>query len=174
MKRIQKESDKKKWLMSALVVLAVIAGGIAAVVALQGRQKAEQATTTPSAEQSVQQTTTENSPEIPSPKTPTESETPAPANQLTASITAANQNGNILQIRTLIETIAASGTCGLILTKDSVQISRSADVTPLANSSTCKGFDIPTTELSPGKWNLTIDITIGNQKTALKQEVDIK
>lgn len=172
MKRIQKESHKKKWLISALVILAIAAGVITALAVLQNKQKAKQAT--PSVEQSAQQTATKNGSEVPSPKTPTESETPAPANQLTASITAANQNGNILQIRTLIETIATSGTCDLTLTKDTTQISRSADVTPLANSSTCKGFDIPTTELSPEKWNLSIDITIGNQKTTLKQEVDIK
>lgn len=90
-----------------------------------------------------------------------------------ANITAANQNDTALQIRTLIETVTSEGECNLTLSNNNRTVMRTADIQPLANSSTCKGFDIPTSELQPGVWDVTIDITIGNQKAKLTTTVTI-
>jgi hypothetical protein len=97
------------------------------------------------------------------PKTPVENESkeaPQSPEALNVSITASNQNGTVIQIRTLIDSIE-SGTCVLSMTKERQVVTRTTDTQPLANASTCKGFDIPTSELSPGTWNLSIDIAVG-------------
>jgi hypothetical protein len=71
---------------------------------------------------------------------------------VTVTISAANQNDGVLQIRTLISAIASNGTCTLTLTKENATITRTTDVQSLPSSSTCKGFDIPESELTPGVW----------------------
>lgn len=84
--------------------------------------------------------------------------TPQPSGKssVPVSITAANQNGSLLQIRTLIEAVTSQGTCDLTLTMGTATVTKSVAVQPLASSSTCQGFDIPTNELSPGTWTATV------------------
>lgn len=73
------------------------------------------------------------------------------------SITANDQNGNIYQIRSQIDTPTNDGTCTLTLTKESSNVTKTAGVQALAKVSTCKGFDIPTSELSPGVWQMALN-----------------
>ena len=86
-------------------------------------------------------------------------------------ITAANQNGDTLNIRTLIQTISSTGTCSLEMTgPNGNKYTATTEVYALPSSTTCKGFDIPTTELTTGDW--TISVTFENEKvkgTATKQ-----
>jgi hypothetical protein len=90
--------------------------------------------------------------------------TPAPTpqpgsnkNSINMSFTAANQNGSILQLRVLISSVVNTGECTLTMTKDGVTVSRTASVQALASSSTCKGFDIPVSDLSTGTWQAVIN-----------------
>lgn len=71
-------------------------------------------------------------------------------------LSAANQNGATVQIRFDILTITNTGTCTLTLTKDQSTVTKSASVQALPDSSTCKGFDIPTSELNPGTWQIKL------------------
>lgn len=71
-------------------------------------------------------------------------------------ITAANQNSGILQVRTQISRVVNTGQCTLTLTQSSKTVTKTADVQALASTSTCKGFDIPVSELSAGSWNITL------------------
>lgn len=90
-------------------------------------------------------------------------QTPVPTPQqsgkskVEVSITAANQNGSIFQVRSVLFTLANSGTCTLTLTKGTATVIKTAKVQAQATSSACLGFDIPTSELSPGVWHLTIN-----------------
>lgn len=73
------------------------------------------------------------------------------------SITAANQNGSILQIRSLIGVVVNDGTCTLTLTKSGENnIVKTSGTQALASSSTCKGFDISTTGVASGDWLATL------------------
>lgn len=73
------------------------------------------------------------------------------------TITVANQNGSTLQVRILIGTVENTGQCTLILTKSGQQtITKTAGIQALASTSTCQGFDIPTSELSVGTWQLSV------------------
>lgn len=72
------------------------------------------------------------------------------------SITAANQNESVYQIRTLIGNITSEGGCTLTLTKGSQVVTKTSGVQSLPSGSTCQGFNIPLSELSPGTWQLSI------------------
>lgn len=90
-------------------------------------------------------------------------QTPAPIPQpngkskVDLTITAANQNGSLLQIRTLIAYVSSSGTCTLTLTKGTQTITKTTAIQALASTSTCQGFDIAVSELSPGTWNASVN-----------------
>lgn len=71
-------------------------------------------------------------------------------------ISAINQTDSTLQIRALIPTLTNTGICTVTLTKNQATVSRTAAVQPLANSSTCEGFDIPLSNLSSGTWQLRL------------------
>jgi hypothetical protein len=73
-------------------------------------------------------------------------------------ITAANQNGSILQIRALISAVVNTGTCTLTLTKASQPtITQTANTQALSSTSTCQGFDVQTSELSVGTWHILVE-----------------
>lgn len=91
----------------------------------------------------------------------------------TTTITAANQNGGLLQIRSLISALSNSGVCELTLSKGTKTITKTIGVQANANSSTCKGFDIPTSELSSGDWNITLKVTIGTQSSTATKTVTV-
>ena len=76
--------------------------------------------------------------------------------KVSATLTAANQNGSTLQIRSDIGTVTNSGTCTLTMTKGSSTVTKSAAVQALAGGTTCTGFDIPVSELSAGTWKIAL------------------
>lgn len=85
----------------------------------------------------------------------------APGNtkkNIQVTITAANQNGSTLQIRALISAVEDTGTCTLTLTQPGkTAVTKTASTQALASASTCKGFDVPTSELSTGTWQALIN-----------------
>lgn len=111
-------------------------------------------------------------------KTPSNNEAPdtdQADNQLSATITAANQNGQILQIRTLVDIIDTNGVCTLTLTGPAEKVvTKTASTQALASSSTCKGFDIPVTELSTGIWKININITAMQKQANLETTITLK
>lgn len=72
------------------------------------------------------------------------------------SITSSNVNSGTLQVRALIEAVVSNGTCTLTLTKDDNTITKTSNTQALPSTSTCQGFDIPTSELSSGQWTLNL------------------
>ena len=68
------------------------------------------------------------------------------------SMTASNQNGSAYQMRYLISALADSGTCTLTLTRNGQTVTKTAGVQPQSSTSTCRGFDVPVSELAPGQW----------------------
>lgn len=76
---------------------------------------------------------------------------------LPVSISATNKTDSLLQIRVVIDTLVSSGTCTIVL-KNNTSVQRMVDTTPLASTSTCKGFDIPLSDLSAGQWTYTVTV----------------
>lgn len=90
---------------------------------------------------------------------------------LGVTITAANQNGTVVNIRSLIGTVSTSGTCTLTVANGSATITKTSGIQALAESSTCQGFDIPTTSLPKGTWHATLSVVIGNAKGSAKKDI---
>jgi cytoskeletal protein RodZ len=88
-----------------------------------------------------------------------------PDKSISNEITSASVSGDTLYIRNEIMGVYADGTCKLTLTKGSETITRQAGLQPGPQSTTCKGFNIPTSQLSRGTWNVILTVTI-NDKTA--------
>jgi len=80
---------------------------------------------------------------------------------INAEITSANQDTSRLRIRILIQTVTSDGSCTLTMQgPDGKTYSATAGVQALPSTSTCKGFDIPLSQLSSGSW--TIKLTFSN------------
>lgn len=73
-------------------------------------------------------------------------------------LSSANKNDPNLQVRVIIQAVTATGECVLALKNQSSGTVKtySSGVQPLSSTSTCKGFDIPLTDLSLGVWTLTL------------------
>lgn len=119
--------------------------------ATSDQKKAGEATKQNSLESSKQNLSGSDQPPAPTPQ-PGSSKS-----SVEVTITAANQNNATLQIRTLISAVVNDGSCTLTLANNSGKnLTYTASVQPLSTTSTCKGFDIPTSDLSPGSWSMTV------------------
>jgi hypothetical protein len=101
-----------------------------------------------------------------------ENQTATPST-IAVTLTAANQNGTVFNLRSLIGTVTSSGTCTLTLTKASATVTKTSGIQALADSSTCKGFDIPTSELSKGTWHALLNVTVGTAKGKAEQNIAV-
>lgn len=73
-------------------------------------------------------------------------------NNVDVIFTSVSQNGELLQLRSLISVVESSGSCTLTLTSGSQTITKTSATQAQSNSSTCMGFDIPVNELNTGSW----------------------
>ena len=102
--------------------------------------------------------------------------TTAPDNSSTFSvtITALSQADSLVQIRILVDKVSDSGTCTLTLTKGTTTVVKQSDIQAGPSSSTCKGFDVPTSELSAGLWQVNASVTIGSQRSSASKTVTVQ
>ncbi|MDN5275357.1 MAG: hypothetical protein JWN33_6 [Candidatus Saccharibacteria bacterium] len=191
MKTISTNKLKKPVGVTALIVLALLACSFLYIYAFNGtffgwtpKSVSDEASSinlnTPSAEQisdgnASKQNTIDNS----SSKTGTGSDQPpAPTPQPTgksvvaATITSVNESDTMLEIRTVIYSIQKDGTCTLSLTKQGTNtITLTVGAQSLPSSTTCKGFDIPLSELESGTWEAMVvyenDAVRGEAKKAI-------
>lgn len=103
-----------------------------------------------------------------------ESNTSASKDNLTGIINHKSISDNQLNIRATINQLLYSGECKLLLTSESGKtVEETADITATASTSTCKGFTIPTSKLTPGKWNIEIILISGEKQGKLTSSIDI-
>lgn len=88
--------------------------------------------------------------------TPPASEPGSTKQSVEVFMTALNQNNGVLQVRTQISRVINTGQCTLTLTRQGKTVTKTADIQATASASTCKGFDIPVSELSIGSWDVTL------------------
>lgn len=108
--------------------------------------------------------------------TPKEStKTPQKSNTLDGVINFKSVADGTLTIRNTIDQHTTSGTCTLTLTNSQTGkvVTKTADIIANPSSSTCKGFSIPVSELSPGKWRIAIDMVSGSSRGTLEATVNI-
>ena len=102
-----------------------------------------------------------------------EGEDPNTTASLTGFVSFSSVVDDNLVIRTTIDQSLNSGTCKLTLTKGAMTVTKTSDIVANPSSSTCSGFDIPTSELSSGKWNIYITLTNGNKTGTITGEATI-
>lgn len=93
---------------------------------------------------------------------------------LTVTITALSQNGDLVQVRGLINKVSTSGTCKLSLTKGGEVVIRESEMQALPKESTCMGFDIPVSDLSPGVWTAKLNAQIGTAVGSTTKTITVK
>lgn len=88
------------------------------------------------------------------------------------SISSVGQDGGILSIRTMINSVATGGTCRLELARVNSQtvVVREASTRLLGSYSVCEGFDVSTGDLEKGDWKISVtyqenDVTSKDEKT---------
>lgn len=95
------------------------------------------------------------------------------ASGLKVQITAATVTGGTAYIRSNIEGVYQGGTCTLTLTKGAQTVTKTATVQALPQSSTCEGFNIPTSQLGTGTWNIELSVTIGSQTGSTTGKLEV-
>lgn len=91
------------------------------------------------------------------------------------TITSANQTATTLQVRAQVATVTNDGACTLTLTKSGIApITQTAQLQPLASVSTCKGFDIPLSQMPAGQWNIAVHFSGNNLVGDASQTVTIQ
>ena len=90
-------------------------------------------------------------------------------------ISAANQTDTTLQVRTFIQAVTTTGACNLAMkSTHGATYTATADVQPLSSTTTCKGFDVPLTQLTPGAWTISIDFSNNTLTASTSKEITIK
>lgn len=183
--KIQRNISRKTKIIYGVILAVIIAGSTFAAYAYISRDKPQEDKTTseqqvdtkpPTDEQikagqdAKQKTVDEET----SPKTPSPSDS-GNAEQLSVTITAAGQNYTTVSVRALISgTVSQSGSCTLVVTNGAKSVTKTAATQALANSSTCQGFDIQTSELGAGTWKIQLSATIGSQSGSANKSIDVQ
>lgn len=186
MKIKRKIVSRKKILLIIIITLLVVCVGVAYIIKLTNDRNNEvsEVNNNPATkdqsqdglskkEDSVESSSVPDNPKTDADDTHSPSTQPGEKTAVSVNITALSQAGSTLQVRSLIETITSTGTCTLTLTKDNKTVTKTAAVQPLANASTCQGFDIPTSELSAGTWNINLLFESETHKGTDIKTVDI-
>lgn len=182
--KIVKPTHKKSMIIIALIIITVVIGAGVYAYTQRNSDKPNEVTSQvenkearldPEVEKQADESiSTEKSSKTPVSSSNKDDQVNPQPSTTSLTITAANQNGSTLQIRTLISELWSSGQCSLTLTKGSLKIIRQAKIQALSSESTCQGFDILTSELESGTWNIAIIASNGNKNTSTTKEVTIK
>ena len=161
--KINSSSKKKNIIITLCTAVVIVAAALGAVYWKTQNDKAHQNTSATEQQKAAGEQTKSNAIDASNGKTQTNDTPPAPQpikgtskSNVGVTMTASAQNGPTYQMRFQIDSPTTDGTCTLTLTKDSSTITKTAGVQALAKISTCQGFDIPVSELSPGQWNVNL------------------
>lgn len=112
-----------------------------------------------------------------SPKAPVQNSpgnTTTPTTKVNVTITSVIISGSNLKVSSLIEAVTNNGTCTLTLTKDGQTITKAAEIQALPSSSTCKGFNVPLSQLSSGVWHLTLAVNTDNKTGSVNRNYTVR
>jgi hypothetical protein len=185
--KIQKRSNKPI-ILTVVAVIIVILGGYTAFAAYshnwpfknaedssKSQDKTSDSDSGKTAGDSDYQPTNTNNPD----KTPPQYDTPKTDEPQKPTISGVINYKSVmddrLSIRVTIDQKINSGICDLKLTRNSPKksVTKSAEVLANPSSATCKGFDIPVSELGSGTWNIIITVTSGDKKGDITGQVSL-
>lgn len=187
MQPILKKPFPKKIIIASSAVIVLIAGTLTYVYAFHGNlfgwtpsPKVTPASTTsqinyqPASPEQQQAGSSVKTGSSDTPAAPTT--TPGSAlKSVQVSFTTAKQNDSTLQIRVLIGAVENTGTCTLVLSRaGQTSVTKTASTQALSSSSTCQGFDIPTSELSTGTWQALITFESSTLAGTATESIPVK
>ena len=110
----------------------------------------------------------------PSPEPTPSSNGKKPTVGVSITTTTVDKDSNTLYIRSLIQTISSGGRCTLSMHNTSGQTySNSVELQAGPSTSSCKGFNVPLSQLSPGKWTINIHYEDNNVTGDTEGEITI-
>lgn len=86
----------------------------------------------------------------------------------------ATQTDSLVRIGSIISQITNEGICKLTLTNQNKSVSLTSEVQSLSSYSTCKGFDIEKSKLSPGTWNINLTYSSNEYQAQSSSEITIE
>lgn len=106
----------------------------------------------------------------------TSTQQPPTTSDISAVITSANVNGDIVQIRAIINgAVSGTGTCTLALTNAGTVVTKTAATYAAPSSSTCAGFDINRSELpNKGIWDINLTVTVGSNTASATKKITLE
>ena len=189
--KIQKKKSKTPIIVTTIVAVLLLVGVAVFAIYSNNKQPTQNPETTQnsSSEQPGQTAANANPEDTPPPavdtddpdKTPVQYDTqnsdtdPAKKDSLSGVINYKSVSNGVLLIRVNISQRIESGECRITLAQPSQNkfVTKSADIVTNPSSTTCKGFDIPVSELGNGSWDITINVTDGNRTGDIKGSVAI-
>jgi len=167
---------KLKVIIPILIVLLLGSG-----IAYYYFNNSQQTQRTERNENPAQNVNDDNDTSQPEDKTPIQyspsedNEAPTDNNTISGVITRKSSQNGTLVIRTTISELLSSGNCTLSITRstDGKKVTRLAEIVQNPSSSSCKGFDIPTSELGKGEWTIFISISSEDKKGEIRDKVSL-
>jgi len=178
-----KKHSKKPFIILAIIIVLLVLGAFARLYWPKPQQHTASGTSYNKPTPAQQDQGNKTKAQVAKPNATSGSDQPPAPTPISGStqqnigltITAANQNGSTFQVRTVIDTVTNSGTCTLTMSQaGSTTVTRSANVQPLATTSTCQGFDIPVSSLASGDWNLTVSFSNDSLVGSASKKVTIQ
>lgn len=188
--QINKKDTTKRVIIIIGLVLALLVAGVAAAALLKLGPFASTALPRESVDlnkptddqvkngESIKQDTVENkggstgSDPLPS---PTPGTTPGDKSTVDMQITAYNQDSDTVYIRSLIQLITSSGSCQLRMSgPNGKTYSATSGVQAVSSSSTCGGFNIPVSSLSPGNWTINLSFSNDSYSASVTRDIVVK
>lgn len=91
------------------------------------------------------------------------------------TISALNQVSTTLYIRTLIQTLSSGGTCSLTIAgPNATSYTAQANTQAGPSTSTCQGFNVPTSALPPGLWHITVSFESSDTQATASRDITIQ
>lgn len=113
---------------------------------------------------------TQGSDPLPAPQDPGDGSKPSVGVNVVSII----RNDDDYRVQSLLQTVTNTGQCILTITDSSGKAYRAtADVQALPSSSTCKGFTIPASELSPGVWSVSLNFENESVQGSVQKDMEV-
>lgn len=158
-----------------IILILVIALAVSKFIASKNQPEETKREETVKVEEKTEKTPTESTDEdLEKPKVvQNDGADPNELEEITGVVTYTGVLNGKLIIRLNLDQYLSSGNCTLTLNFGEKSVIKTAKIIDSASTSTCEGFDIPTSELGSGTWQYSVEIKADGKAGKLNGEVNI-
>ncbi len=176
MKTLKHKYSKKPYVAILIVAFVLIAGGGITYALISSQPAPNSPDNTPQTELKENQTdSAEPSNEQVDAGNQVKEETvdnQSSVSEVSVSIVPYKKDGYTIKVDSTINANLNAGKCDLIITNGNITKNYSSDIQQLANYSTCKGFEIPVSDLGSGNWKINLNVSSKNYKGTTSSSID--